>query len=295
MTGMRYSVQAAGRATGISPWRIRTWERRYGVPTPERDSNGRRTYSEDDIQVLRRMAALTEGGLSAAHAAEAIRNEEPPAPQRPAATEPDPRVAAIAEAARSFDEIACVAAIRDASGSLDWAETVEHVLMPAMGLIGELWERGEVSLAVEHFASQLLRREMLAAVAALEEPSADRPLVLVACPEDEWHDLGATAFWLLLRQRGVRVVFLGADVPAEALVAAVKATRPDSVCLSGIAPTSAPMLAEAARHLLEARVSARVFVGGPALRLFPLDRVMAPRLPDQISAAIDVVSDRMRS
>jgi methanogenic corrinoid protein MtbC1 len=235
------------------------------------------------------MAALTEAGMSAAHAAEAIRNEEPAAPKRQAVPEPDPRALAIAEAAKSFDEAACVAAIRDASGSLEWAETVERVLMPAMELIGKLWERGELSLAVEHFASQLVRREMLAAISALEDPSADQPLVLLACPEDEWHDLGATAFWLLLRQRGVRVIFLGADLPAEALVSAVKATSPDSVCLSGIAPTSAPMLAEAARRLLDARISARVLVGGPALRFFPLDRVMAPRLPDRIDSAVDAL------
>lgn len=241
------------------------------------------------------MAALTEAGMSAAHAAEAIRNEEPPLAERPEETEMDARAAAIADAARSFDEARCVTAIRDAITGLGWAKAIERVLMPAMRHVGELWERGEVSLAVEHFASQLVRREMLAAVAAFDAPGADRPLVVVACPEDEWHDLGATAFWLLLRERGVRVVFLGADVPAEALVAAVKASRPDSVCLSGIAPTSAPMLAEAARRLIEAKVPTRVFVGGPALRLVPLERVMAPRLPDQISAAVDVVLGEMHA
>ncbi len=235
------------------------------------------------------MAALTEAGLSAAHAAETIRNDEPPLPQRLDTVAFDLRAVAIADGGRAFDESGCIGAIRDASRSLGWAETIGRVLMPAMQLIGERWERGEVSLAAEHFVSQLVRREMLAAVAAFDAPSDDQPLVLVACPADELHDLGATAFWLLLRERGARVIFLGADVPAEALVATVNATRPDSVCLSGIAPTSAPMLAEAARRLLDAHAPTRVFVGGPALRLFPLGRVMAPRLPDRISAAVDVL------
>jgi MerR family transcriptional regulator, light-induced transcriptional regulator len=286
---MKYSVQAAGRATGISPWRIRTWERRYGVPSPEREPNGRRTYSEADVEVLRRMAALTEAGLSAAHAAEAIRNDEPPRQAAAAVVELDHRAIAISESARRFDESACVRTIRDASGTLGWTATIEQVLMPAMRLVGELWERGEVSLAGEHFVSQLVKRELLTAIAGLAEPDAAQPLVLIACPEDEMHDLGAVALWLLLRERGVRVICLGADVPAEALVAAVEATRPDSVCLSGIAPTAAPMLAEAARRLIAARVSARVMVGGPALRHVSLDRVLAPRLPDELSLAVEAL------
>ena len=31
---MKYTVQAASKATGVSSARLRTWERRYGVPPP---------------------------------------------------------------------------------------------------------------------------------------------------------------------------------------------------------------------------------------------------------------------
>ena len=71
---VNYTVKAAARATGISESRLRTWERRYGVPTPGRSATGRRRYDDDDLAVIRQMAALVEGGLSAADAAEAVRS-----------------------------------------------------------------------------------------------------------------------------------------------------------------------------------------------------------------------------
>lgn len=285
---MEYTVQAAGRATGISPWRIRTWERRYGVPSPRRDAGGRRTYTEVDLTVLRRMASLVEQGLSASHAAEAIRNDEdtegpalPPAPV-------DHRVEQLLGAASAFNEHDCVETIGSA-GAMGWEDALEAVVMPALREVGARWERGEASLAVEHFLSQLIHRELLAAVAALPEPPPGAPLVLIACVQDDFHDMGALALWLLLRRRGVAVICLGADVPSGALVTATAAVHPRVVCITGVAATSTPMLAEAARALVDARTDARVFVGGPAATGAASDSIPAPRLPESLPAAAEVL------
>ena len=67
---MRYTVRAAARATGVTEGRLRTWERRYGIPKPGRSDTGRRLYDDDDLAMIRRMVALTDAGLSAAEAIE---------------------------------------------------------------------------------------------------------------------------------------------------------------------------------------------------------------------------------
>lgn len=283
-------MQAAGRATGISPWRIRTWERRYGVPSPERSANGRRLYSDDDLAVLRRMAALVAQGIPARQAAEAIRDEGVLAGNVPPDAPPDdPRIARLADAARRFDEAGCDEAITDAVRDAGWAAALDHVVMPALRLIGELWDRGTVSVAEEHFLSHVVQRRLFTAVSALPAAQPKAPRLLVACPADEYHEMGALALWLLLREQGAHVIYLGADVPPDALVSAVQRLVPNVVCLSAVAPNSAPMLTEAARRLLEARVSARVFVGGPALLATGGEPVPAPRLPVLLSASVDVL------
>ena len=282
-------MQAAGRAVGLSPWRIRTWERRYGVPRPTRSARGRRLYSERDVEVLRRMAALVARGIPARQAAEAVRGDADlvPLPAHEAAL--DPRAAAIADAARAFDEDACDAAILAAVEELGWTAALDGVVMPGLRLIGELWDRGEATVAQEHFLAHLVYRQLCAALSALPPPAAGAPRLLLACPADEYHELGAAALWLLLRERGARVFYLGADVPPDVLVHAVQTLEPSVVCLSAVAPNSAPMLTEAARRLLEARVGSKVLVGGPALVAASGEPVPAARLPYLLADAVDAL------
>jgi MerR family transcriptional regulator, light-induced transcriptional regulator len=59
---VNYTVKAAARATGMSESRLRTWERRYGIPSPGRSATGRRRYNDDDLALIRRMAALVHVG-----------------------------------------------------------------------------------------------------------------------------------------------------------------------------------------------------------------------------------------
>jgi DNA-binding transcriptional MerR regulator/methylmalonyl-CoA mutase cobalamin-binding subunit len=295
---MQYTVQAASRATGVSPARLRTWERRYGIPRPARSATGRRLYEDDDIAVIRRMAALVEAGVPAAQAADAALAEVesgtvidlPVAP----APEVDPLVVDIADAAERYDEPALVAAIDAAVDRSSWRGALGTVLFPALRLIGERWQRGELSPSAEHFASALARRQLLAAVAALPDPALDAPVAVLACPEDERHDLGATALWLLLREAGARVIFLGADVPTPELTATLRRTDAPVVSLSATAPNSLPMLGVAARALVAARVRARIFVGGPAFDdAAASEDVPGVRLPAPIGDAANTLIDAL--
>ena len=61
---MKYSVQAAAKAAGVTQGRIRTWERRFGVPAPARSETGRRLYTEQEIELIRRMARLIDAPTS---------------------------------------------------------------------------------------------------------------------------------------------------------------------------------------------------------------------------------------
>ncbi len=266
---MKYTVQAASKATGVSSARLRTWERRYGVPRPRRSETGRRLYEDDDLAVIRRMAALVDAGVPAAQAAEAALAEVESGlvVDLPAAAPPEVHALAytITNAAERYDELELKGALDRAVETAGWEAALVEVVFPSLRLVGERWQRGELSLSAEHFASSILRREVLAAVAAMPLPPADAPSIVLACPEDERHDMGVTALWLLLRQADINVIFLGADVPTVELLSALRRTDADAISLSATAPNSLPMLGLAARALVGGRVRARIFVGGPAL------------------------------
>lgn len=293
---MNYTVRAAARATGVSEGRLRTWERRYGIPKPARSGTGRRLYDDDDLAMIRRLAALTEAGVSAAEAAEAVLAEaqagvivaEVPAS---APTPPlDPAVEALVVAARTFDEAAVSSLLAEATRQYGWPTIFDRVIFPALRRTGDAWERGELLPVHEHFLSELLRREVMAEVVRtpLHEGGAR---VILACPPAERHDIGLLGLWLALRSAGLHVVYLGSDVPREALLSAIEQLRPAAVVFVAIASTSRAEMVISARAVTTARQSPRVFLGGPAVDgTDGVAELLGVRLPPTIEESAAMVA-----
>jgi methanogenic corrinoid protein MtbC1 len=135
----------------------------------------------------------------------------------------------------------------DAVEGLGIVDAVRDVLLPYLRMLGEQWEDGSRSVAHEHFASGLSRHHLVHAIGAdrAPDPADGRPIVIVACPPGERHDLGPLAFATLLHDAGWRVEFLGADTPLAVLARACQLTKPELVVVSGTRTT-----------VLEARTSA---------------------------------------
>jgi DNA-binding transcriptional MerR regulator/methylmalonyl-CoA mutase cobalamin-binding subunit len=288
---VKYTVKAAARATGISESRLRTWERRYGIPKPSRSATRRRLYDEADLQVIRRMAALVDAGISAADAADAVRSGEAATFNGETPPLEHPLIAAMTEAAEAYDESAFVAAVRAAVDQLGWGQAFDEVVFPALKRIGSFWEAASLPPAKEHFASELVRREIAAAVTDLAAPSGDGPLLVLATPESERHDLGLAALNLLLRMDGARVVYLGPDVPTVDLLDVWQTLQPDAICLSATTASGLASLVRASRTLVASR-RVRVFVGGPAVS--PSNAEAAgTRLPESLAAASRLIIETL--
>jgi methanogenic corrinoid protein MtbC1 len=109
--------------------------------------------------------------------------------------------------------------------------TVTQVMVPALRQIGDAWASGELSVMLEHFASNTFHG-VLAHVRA-RSPGHARVVVL-ACPPDELHDLPLELFGALLRARGWRVVTLGANTPLGATQEAVRLLHADTCVLASV-------------------------------------------------------------
>ena len=295
---VQYTVRAAARATGVSESRLRTWERRYGIPSPPRSETGRRLYEEADLAVIRRMAALVDAGLSAAQAADAARTEQADAvvaPVRPEPIEPHPAAADLVAAAVGYDEARVVRTLRRALEELGAAATFERAIFPALGDVGRGWQRGELAVANEHFISELLRRETFARDRQYAAPAPGRRAshVLLACPAGERHDLAIAALWLLLTDAAARSELPRCRLALQRTWSRLRAqSDPGAICLSAIGPASVPALAEAGRALIGARVRGRLYVGGPALGYASSEALEVPgvRLPTSLRESADILA-----
>lgn len=242
------------RRTGVAAELLRAWERRYGLLDPMRTPAGYRLYSGDDVRRVARMRELLASGLSAAEAAR-VTLAAPDVPR--AATAPATAPAELRAAVERLDD-AAVHAVFDrllADFSLD--AVLEGVVLPFLRELGEGWARGEVTVAQEHFGSNLVRGRLLGLARGWDRGSG--PRAVLACPAGERHDLGLLCFGLALREHGWRITFLGADTPADTLTETVAGLAPEAVVLGVADPALLEPVVEPIRALAGATV---VWVGG---------------------------------
>jgi DNA-binding transcriptional MerR regulator len=222
------------RRLGVSAHVLRSWERRYKVLRPARSQGGYRLYSPSDEHRVRVMQRHLRRGLSAAEAARAaLRETSPPL------TPPVPQgLSAAGDAmARAFDTLDEPSAeeILDRLLNEYTPETVlRDVLLPYLHDLGERWCREEVSVAHEHFASNVIRSRLAALGRGWGRGRG--PRAVLACPPGELHDLPLLAFGVMLFRYGWRVGYLGASLPVADLTRTVTADPPRFVVLSAVDP-----------------------------------------------------------
>jgi DNA-binding transcriptional MerR regulator len=219
------------KRTGVSPELLRAWEQRYGLLQPTRTPGGFRLYSPADQARVQRMQALVSGGLAAAQAARLVLSGGEPAPPTGSASATTLEDGA-GHLTASLDRLEEQAA-NTALDRLLSAYTVETVLQQVVLLylhrLGERWEAGEVSVAQEHFASNLLRARLLGLAQGWGQGQG--PGAILACVPGEQHDLGLLAFGVALRRRGWRITYLGTDSPIGAIADIAPSVTPAVVVL----------------------------------------------------------------
>ena len=252
------------RRSGISPELLRAWERRYRLLRPTRSQGGLRLYSPDDLERVRLMQHHLARGLAAAEAA-ALATEQPhaaPDAETPIADAKDE----LADAFASFDEARAHAVLDSLLATATIDSVLALVVIPYLHELGERWERGDASVAEEHFASAMLRGRLLGLARGWGR--ALGPSVVLACAPGEQHDLALIAFGLALRARGWRVVYLGADTPFASVADAAKAS--DAV-FAVISAVTAKRIRAHRDELRELASRTRLCLGGAGAAGLALD------------------------
>jgi MerR family transcriptional regulator, light-induced transcriptional regulator len=252
----RFRIGELSRRSGVSPDLLRAWERRYGLLNPTRSSGGLRLYSDDDLSRVLAMQEHLAAGLAAAEAASAAATR----PSLQGNVVDTAHVRAELDAALlDFDDARAHAAFDALVAGFSLDTTLGDVVLPYLHDLGERWERGEISVAQEHFASSLLRGRLLGLARGWGQGLG--PTALLACVPGEQHDLGLIAFGLALRARGWRVLYLGPDTPLDSLADAARSARPEIVVVSAVDPRK---LAAVRDGLVALGHDHRVAVGGAA-------------------------------
>ena len=229
--GGRLRIGELSRRVGVSPELLRAWETRYGIVRPQRSAGGLRLYSEADERRVRLMRERMAAGLSAAEAARLAQLED----DTPAGVvELSQLVRELAGSFDALDEPAAQAALDRLFGSYSLESALAQVILPFLRRIGERWAAAELSVAHEHFATNVVGGRLRALARGWGQGVG--PRAMLACPPGEQHELGLLCFGLLLRDRGWRIAYLGAATPPEDIAAALEELPSAAVVLAATTP-----------------------------------------------------------
>ncbi len=272
-----FNLGAVVQETGINPDTLRAWERRYGLPQPDRSEGGHRLYSQQDIRTVKWLLERQEEGIRIGRAVELwqemkragkdpfqekpLQEDEGPAYDDLSPGEEDAgsqdvldrmRMAWL-EAALSYSEEKANHIFNDALARFSVERATHEILLKGLREVGEGWYRGDISVQSEHFTSALAVRRIQALITGSPPPWRSEQII-VACSPSEQHDFAPLLITLYLRREGYPVIYLGADVPYRELEDVVLGLSADLIILSAQTLGPAAALSRAAETLIESNV-----------------------------------------
>ncbi len=271
-----WSIAEVERDTGLGKDTLRVWERRYGFPTPGRDAQGQRIYTQAEVDRLRQIAALLRAGhrpgrvvpLDDAARAQLLAPDLAPdsgagpaddapragdvagdgeaagpgadrAARRATAGGPSPAVQAALATLTRRDGLGLRRQLQQAQTRLGLAAFVTELMAPLTAAVGQAWMRGELRVAEEHLFTEVAHGVLRQALLVLPEPvPGQAPRVLLTTLPGEPHGLGLLMAEAMCALEGAWCVNLGPQTPLDEIVAAAQWHHAQVVGLSatGVLP-----------------------------------------------------------
>lgn len=273
----RHPIRVVAQRTGLTTDVLRAWEKRYGVVEPERSETGQRLYTDADVDRLRLLRRATEAGRSIGTVAdlgvdeldrlveedEAHRREEDRARVEAAGDGASVHLEAALEAVRSLEAGDLDAVLVKAALRLGSSAFLEHVAVPLLREVGDAWHREELGVAHEHLASSATQR-VLGWLLWSGTPNRNGPSIVTCTLAGQRHELGALLCSAVAAEEGWRVVYLGADLPADEIAKAARSRNAAVVAVSMVYPPSEPRIARELRKVRSLLPDVTLLVGGSA-------------------------------
>lgn len=237
MSPLSFNIASVERDTGLSKDVLRMWERRYGFPQPDRDANGERLYPADQVDRLRLIKRLMDlghrpGKLIAAPA-EDLAALTPRRPELRLDGQPTDagELTEMLTLIRQHDAAGYQQAMQQRLARQGFQHFVQDTVAPLTNRVGEAWEDGSIEVFEEHLFTELTKRLLRQAIAALLGGKRCPRILLTSVPGEQ-HVLGLLMAEGLFALEGAECIPLGTQMPLLEIARAAVAHQADIVALS---------------------------------------------------------------
>lgn len=256
MKNQQYNIGAVAKRTGLKPFLIRTWEKRYNAINPDRTDTNRRLYSEGDVKKLQLLALATDMGhnigrishLTVDDLEELIYKDKHS--NITAASLPDQLakddlqqkyISSMMSAVRQLESGNVEYELMKASSEYTQFELLEKIIIPFVEQIGILWQKGQLRIVQEHLATAVVRKFLLNLMDE-QRYEENSPRILATTPLGQYHTLGSLIAANIASFDGWHPTYLGPSLPAEEMAAALEITGASAIVITIVYPTDDPHL-----------------------------------------------------
>ncbi len=212
-----FTIKDIENLSGIKAHTIRIWEQRYNFLRPQRTDTNIRYYTSDQLKTVLNIALLNKYGYKISHI------------DKMSESEIFDKIVSLnqlqAQQERVVNELIHnmidlnleqFEVILDSYISAKGIEkTITQIIFPFLERIGILWVTNHINPAQEHLVTNIVRQKIIVGIEHTQPVLQINKTLLLFLPEGEHHELGLLFMFYLLKSRGLKVIYLGANVPLK--------------------------------------------------------------------------------
>src|SRR5258708_32384285 len=234
-----FTIRELETLSALKAHTTRIWEQSYNFLKPNRTDTNIRYYCNQELKTILNISLLNKYGYKISHI------------NRMTEQELKTRIISLSDRAAQQERlvneliaymidlnIECFERVLDGfilTKGIDKAIT--QIVFPFLHRIGILWVTNHINPAQEHLVTNIIRQKLIVGIEGTMTHRRTDKTVLLFLPEGEHHELGLLYVYYLLKTQGVKVLYLGADMPLKDAEFVCQHKPPDYVYthLTGIA------------------------------------------------------------
>ncbi len=229
------NITAVERETGLSKDVLRMWERRYGYPKPDRDTNGERQYTPADIGKLRAMKRLMDVGLRPGKIIALSHDELNAMADARTPSRQDQLAPALENDVLTMLKAHDATALQHTLANMMMRQGLQRFVLdtitPLNRAVGDAWMRGELQVFEEHLYTEQLQAALRTAINAFPRQQGSPRVLLTTFPSEQ-HGLGLLMVEAMMVPEAAQCISLGPQTPLEDIRRAALAHKVNIVALS---------------------------------------------------------------
>lgn len=224
-----FTIKDLENLTGIKAHTIRIWEQRYNFLKPQRSDTNIRYYSNHELKTVLNIALLNKYGFKISHIDKMDEGQM------------KEKILSLSHAQAQQERIVNELIQNMIDLEIDSFETVldkyiqargiertiTQIIFPFLERIGVLWLTNHINPAQEHLVTNIIRQKLIVGIESANSHFVVNKTLLLFLPEGEHHELGLLFMYYLLKSRGIKVLYIGANAPLKDVEYVAKLKKPD--------------------------------------------------------------------